>query len=618
MLDYYSPLTPSPDAPTILSQWTVDSLPESVSEESPLPSADYTRLPLDDALAGFDQLGAREAPDSSAWVVSGTLTASGQPLMAAAPGLPLQIPSAWYEIGLYCIETSPRCPYNVTGLSLPGLPTVIMGHNDAIAWTITGASIDEQDISIARLNPKNPAQYAWEDGWHAMTIIDDALIINGVEEPEPFTIYRTHLGPVIAAPSPLLGRDQALIVQWTAQDDPHDPIDALLHLNRAQNWDDFRDALELWSGAASNVLYADRLGNIGYQLAGKIPVRAHAHSGMVPVAVEDAIWPDYLPFDELPSLYNPLQGYIIAANNPIVPPDSSPVALGDDAGYRAARIEDRLRSNNAHTADTFAAIQGDVTSTFARKMLLYLLDLEDDSLADMQSWLADWDYQFTMDSPQAALFGVFWSRLLEFTYADDLGVIPCDCTSTRQGMSTLLAEPNHPWWDDVQTRSVVERRDAILRKAFEQAIIDLSRESGSNRDEWRWGDLHTASFTSLPTNQIDTNLIQSRFDRGPVPVSGSADTINATRSDHRFEVISAPSARLIIDLDNFEASRAMLTTGQSSHLASSHYDDMIDPWRFIEYHAMLWERTSIEEASDAMLSLEPNYQLEATPTPTVE
>ena len=572
-------------------------------------NVDYARLPLDDALVAFDRVGPRDMLQGTAWVVSGDMTVSGKPLLAFAPGLPVQMPSPWYEIGLYCIETQAQCPYNITGLSIPGLPTIVAGHNDAIAWGSTSAWIDEQDVYIIQLNPDNPAQYLWNGVWLDMEVIEDSLVINGQEEAEPLTIYRTHLGPVIAAPSPLLKRDQALVVHWTALDFPSDPIAPLLKLNRARNWDDFRAALSQWGGAAAHVLYADVDGNIGYQLVGHHPLRAELHSGLVPVLAQDdgAAWQGTTLFDDLPSDLNPARGYLIAGNR-----------LGGDDNF-TRQIEARLSEHDAHSPDTFAIIQGDVYSPSAATILLYLLalELDNEALTDMMDWLREWDFQCTMDSPQAALFEAFWLRLIEFTYADELGALPGDTAELRQVMIALLKDTNHPWWDDVQTRFVVERRDAILRKAFEQAVSDLTRTLGSSRDTWRWGDLHTATFTSLPSSSIGATLIESQFARGPVPVSGCADSINTTPSavytENRFQVLSAPSARLIIDLDNLELSRAMHMTGQSSHLASPHYDDMIDPWRFIEYHTMLWDRISIQEASDAMLSLEPVYEPEETP-----
>src|SRR5690606_11878631 len=176
------------------------------------------------------------------------------------------------------------------------------------------------------------------------------------------------------------------------------------------------------------------------------------------------------------------------------------------------------------------------------------------------------------------------------------------------------------WWDDAQTRFVVERRDAILRRALEQAIVDLTQAQGSDRDAWQWGNLHTAEFSSVTISSIGAGFVEEQFIVGPVPVGGTGDTLNTTRSlgsgRNRARVLSAPAARLIIDLSAPESSRAILTTGQSNHLASSHYRDMVDPWRYVKYHSVLWDRASIEEASDAMLALEPVYLPLATPVPS--
>jgi penicillin amidase len=593
MLALYSPLVSSEDATTPL----------------PPTGIDYTRLPVESALAELDLIGPRTMQDGSTWVVSGAHTASGQPLLAAAPGQPVQMPSTWYEVGLYCLETVPDCPYNVTGFSIPGVPTIVMGHNAQIAWGWSSAWIDEQDVYVIRLNSDRPAQYAWNGDWLPMEVIDEPLTINGVEEPLPFTFYRTALGPVIAAPSPLLDRDQALVLRWTGMDLPADPVAALLHLNRAQNWDEFRVALSRWGGAAVNVVYADVAGNIGYQLAGRVPIRSRDHAGVVPIMAEgeEVLWRGYVPFEALPSAYNPPSGTIIAANTRAV----------TDPGYRAGRIAVLLNEADKHTVESFAEILGDTTSPYADVVLPVLRGLELGAASDMLAWLETWDRRYAMDSPQAALFGVFWLRLIEFTYADELGHIPCDCPATQQAMADLLAYENHPWWDDVQTRFVVERRDAILRKAFEQAVIDVTDQLGPDREAWRWGDLHSATFANVLTLNLGVSLLEEQFNRGPVAVGGSADTINATRSntqdDPPFQVLTAPSARMIIDLSDFESSRAMHTTGQSHHLASPHYDDMIDPWRFNEYHNMLWNHTTIEETADAVLDLEPVFVLEETP-----
>ncbi|MBN1967717.1 MAG: penicillin acylase family protein, partial [Anaerolineae bacterium] len=519
MLGLYAPLNAPESSPTILSAEDL-GLPADVTPapepEITLPTGvDYTRLPLDRALAALDLIGPRGVPESTGWVVSGARSATGLPLLAVAPGAPVEMPSPWYEVGLYCIETSYACPYNVTGFSMPGLPAVFSGHNDRIAWGLTGAWIDEQDLTIIRLNPDNPAQYAWDGGWRDLEITEEALIVNGLEEPVPITIARTHLGPVIALPPPLVGRDQALVVHWTGQYVPYDPVASLLRLNRARNWDEFHRALSLWGGAASNALYADVDGHIGYQLIGRVPVRSAQHSGLLPVSSQEdgAGWFGFLPYDLLPSALDPAEGLIVAANNRIAPPGYTEslaetlsgtfgpeaalqLAVTWDPGYRADRIARRLRDVDAHTPESFADIQGDVTSDFAAEIMPYLLNLplEEGTLSEMRDWLGEWDRRYALDSPQAALFGAFWLRLLEFTYADELGTPPCDCALMRQPMIALLATANHAWWDDVQTRFVVERRDAILRKAFEQAVIDLTNTLGSTRDEWRWGDLHTVTF----------------------------------------------------------------------------------------------------------------------------
>ena len=635
MLAYYSPALPD-GATTILRAADLGLPAESPPADAPAsdatPPADFSRLPLAEVLAGFDLLGPREMPEGTAWVVSGARTASGSPLIATAPGQVLEMPSPWYEVGLYCIETPELCPYNLAGLSVPGVPGVFSGHNGRAAWALNGAWIDEQDLFVVRLNPDNALQYAWEGGWRDMAVREEILAINGADGPQTFTVASTHLGPVIAATSPLLERDQALVVRWTAYDAPADPLIALFRLNRAQTWDEARAALSQWTFAAQNALYADVDGTIGYQLAGRVPVRAPGHSGLAPVPVEGeaAAWRGLLPVERLPALANPPTGLIVAANNAIVPPHhpDAPALISLAApGARAAQITARLQEHRAHTGDTFADIQaGDFSPSAAAALPVVRAALPAEGrLGEMVAWLGEWDARFTLDSPQAALFGAFWLRLAEYTYADELGAPPCDCFRVRQGLLALLDAPSHPWWDDVQTRFVVERRDAILRRALEQAIVDLTQAQGANRDAWKWGHLHTATFSAgvaghTIAGSTGAGLLGEQFVVGPLPVGGTGDSINTTRSAAegraRARVLSAPAARLILDLASLESSRAILTTGQSNHLASSHYRDMVDPWRFVKYHTVLWERASVEQAADVMLALEPVYIPLATPAPT--
>jgi len=638
MLAYY---TPSPASATPILSAADLGLPDAAPppDRAALPLADYTRLPLAEALAGLDRIGPRTLPDGTAWVVAGALTATGGPLLAAAPSYTLQVPSPWYEVGLYCIETPELCAYNLAGLSVPGVPGVFNGHNGRAAWALNNAWIDEQDLLIVRLNPANRRQYAWDGGWREMTTREETLAINGADAPQTFTVASTHLGPVIAVTAPLLGRDQALVVRWTALAAPADPLIALLKLNRAQSWDEARAALRQWTFAAQNVLYADAGGTIGYQLAGRVPLRAPGHSGLLPAPAEDSAseWRGLLPFDRLPALTNPPGGLIVAANNPSVPPqhpDAPALTSIAAPGDRAARIIARLQEHRAHSADTFAAIQADVLSPSAAAALpIVLAALGGDArLGEIAAWLGEWDARFAIDSPQAALFGAFWLRLAEYTYADELGAPPCDCFAVRQGLLALLDAPNHAWWDDVQTRFVVERRDAILRRALEQAIVDLTQAQGSDRDAWQWGALHTTTFRRTIAGQpfdgqnfagrAGAGLLGQQWEIGPQPAGGTGDTLNTTRSAAggraRAAVLSAPAARLIVDLAAPESSRAILSTGQSSHLASSHYRDMVDLWRYGEYHTVLWQRASIEAASDAMLALEPVYIPLATPAPPTE
>ena len=579
-----------------------------------------------------------EGIGSNNWVVSGDLTASGAPLLADDPHLGIQMPSIWYEIGLYCQPVSDDCPYQVRGFAFPASPLVILGHNDRIAWGVTTNTWDTQDLYRITVNPDNPLQYEYDGEWRDMTMHEETLFFGDDAEPVTLTVRETHFGPIMTdnviddetgALSGLVNDDNVFAMRWTAYE-PSTLVQALIQLNQAQNWDDFRVAMAYWDSPSQNFVYADVDGNIGYQTPGNVPIRARGHTGMLPVdgSTSQYEWLGYVPYEYLPSVLNPERGYIQSANQATVPLayyEYLRAELGDQfgddahyrfgynfaAGYRGQRLVEMLEATDQHTPLTFAEIQGDNKMLVAEAIAPYLaaIDMGSADANDMRDWMLDWDYQLHMDSPQAALFVHVWLNLMDAIYEDQLADdgTPSGTNANMWTTTVLLEQPDNPWWDDVTTPATVETRDDILRTAFITGYDATVARLGADRTAWAWGDLHVSNFISNPLGASGITVIENLFNITDRPTSGGAATLNATRwrSLEDFEVASVPSMRMIVDFSDFGNNLSIHTTGQSGHPMSPHYNDMVDEWRNIDYRPMLFDRQAILDDAAATLILQP-------------
>jgi penicillin amidase len=561
-------------------------------------------------------LGQGEGIGSNNWVVAGSRTETGMPLLADDPHLGIQMPSIWYEIGLHCEPVGPDCPYNVVGSSFASAPGVILGHNERIAWGVTNLGPDVQDLFIERINPANPNQYEFEGEWLDMEVIREEIGVAGQDEPEVVFARVTRHGPIIndvvgGAEEAWSFGWQPLALSWTALQ-PGTLMRSVLLLDRAGNWEDFRTALSYWDVPSQNFVYADVEGNIGYQAPGRIPIRASG-DGSVPMPgwTGEGEWIDEIPFEELPRAFNPPEGYIVTANNAVVGPEY-PYFLSMDwaPGYRAQRIVDLIEATPTLSIADFQRIHGDSSPVWAQEVLPYVqgLSSSEPRVAEALDLLRAWDGRAVRDSAGAVLFAAFQLHATDLIFGDELGpeLLPQARPAVMNAMPGLLAEAESPWFDDLATPQV-ETRDEILLHAVAAAVEELSGTLGQNMARWSWGDLHTATFANQSLGQSGIGPVEALFNRGPVPVDGTLATVNNTsyRPSQPYGVAVVPSYRQIVDLADFNRSLSMHTTGQSGHPFHTHYDDMIDPWRNIEYHPMLWARDGVDADAQGVLVLEP-------------
>ncbi|MGB3714749.1 MAG: penicillin acylase family protein, partial [Candidatus Promineifilaceae bacterium] len=562
------------------------------------------------------------ASASNSFAISGELTDSGTPYLANDPHMGVQAPSLWYEIGMHCVPKSDDCFYNFRGFSLAGVPAILIGHNDRIAWGLTNGAFDVEDLFIERINPQNPDQYEVNGEWMDMDIRREEITVQGWDEPDVLIVRNTRNG--VVATDELIDQDpfsdgtdiHVLSYAWTALE-PVRSVEAALGAVGAQNWDEFNDALEMFEAGKQNWLYADVDGNIGYVMPGLVPIRA-AGDGTLPVPGwnDDYIWTGFIPYEDAPRVLNPAQGYIATANNPQIRASEYAYDLGSfqDRGQRAGRIVELIEGigDDISIAD-LQQIQTDNASVGAQEIIPFLRETSfaDPNVSAARDRLVNWDTQMVMDSSDAALFAIFWTHLFNETYDDQLpeDLHPSGSTIDVDSLSLLLNDEDNEWWDDVRTANVVELRDEILERSMVLAYEDGVEMMGEELDQWRWGDMHQITYRNATLGNSGIGLIEGLFNRGPFSTSGSnADVIQKTCWDvnQSFDVGCIPALRQVIDLGDLSKSTMIHNLGQSGHPMHKHYDDFVDPWRFFEYHPSNWNREDAEAGESDLLILEPS------------
>jgi penicillin G amidase len=519
---------------------------------------------------------------SNGWVVAPHRSTTGGALLANDPHLRMNLPSIWYLMHLRANEGRAGVPpYEVWGATIPGIPFVQIGRNRRIAWGITAAVCDDVEIYREKLHAPGSDRYWHAQEWRRMSRRSERITVRGKKAIEKI-VRSTQRGPVISDFGVLSGAQEAMSARWTAQE-PSREIGALYTLNRAGGWSEFLAALSGHSAPSLNFLYADMDGNIGYALAGKIPIR-----NSVPTLLPQEGWDDqkqwrgFVPWAEMPRLLNPPGGVIASANHKIV--DSAYpyyLSLFFEPPHRAARIEELLASRDRHSVESMAEIQLDAVSLHARALVELLYD--DLSSVDGDEGLAGaavehlryWNGDCSVSSIAAAIFHVFHHRLLRNLLVPTLGedlfaayveilnqcIVPTDA---------ILRDENSPWFRGRSRRKVV-----FL--SLKEACFELSRKFGANPDHWRWGEVHQL-LMSHPLGRIAP--LQPLLAIGPMASPGDGTTINLGfyRHSNPYRQSVGASLRFTADLSDPAASDFVLPSGQSGHPLSPYYGDQSSLW----------------------------------------
>jgi penicillin amidase len=573
-------------------------------------------------------VGRGDGVGSNSWVVSGAHTTTGKPLLANDPHLAPTIPGIWYQMGLHCRVLSAACPFDVAGFTFAGLPGVVIGHNDKIAWGFTNLPADVTDLYLEKVIGDNYER----DGKYVPLASHQETIKVGGSKPVTITVRTTANGPIVsdvlddaraAGRGALVAgkRDPVnynVALAWTALTPGH-TADALFALDQAQDWDQFRSAAKLFDVPSQNMTYADVNGNIGYQAPGQVPIRASSTPGAQPGAwpsegwLSKYDWKGYVPFDQMPSSYNPPEGMIVTANQ-AVDDKSEPFLTEDwDYGYRAERILTLLKGGGQISPAAMSKTQLDDKDPFASTLVPYLLktNLRKDPFTEQaQQLLTGWNFTTGAKSAPAAYYYAVWSNLLRLTFDDELsGELKADGGDRWYAVvGNLLGDPRNAWWDDKATPGVIEGRDEILREALVDARVELTKSLGKDPTKWQWGQLHRLTLKS-ETLGGDTvpGIVRSLFNKGPWSLQGGSGIVDATSWDagQGYQVVDAPSMRMVVDLSDLDNSRWVNLTGESGHPYSAHYDDQTDAWADGRTYAWPFSTSAVNKAAANKLTLHP-------------
>ena len=550
---------------------------------------------------------AGEGIGSNSWVVSGDHTESGLPLLANDPHLGAALPSVWTQMQLRCATVSEECPFDVGGFSFSGLPGIVIGHNERVAWGFTNLTTDVADLYIEKVDGDS----YWRDGALVpLDVREETIEVAGGESVD-LTIRTTVHGPIVSGltddftdvaeglvmadgtslsqgasdAAGALSGEYAVSLRWTALD-AGTTAAAIFALDTAADFDDFRHAASLFDVPAQNLIYADVDGNIGYQAPGRLPIRG-AGDGWLPQPGWDSAydWTGFIDFEDLPVSYNPTSGYIVTANNAIVDDDYEYFLSRDwDYGYRAARIVHLIERKSAAAPLTVAdmqAIQNDSEMWIGKKLATVMggVEVEGSGPQEAVALLRTWDAQNTASSSAAAYANVLWSTLAQNLFSHRAEPLPI----TGQGrmftvVDALLDDPSDPLWTNAEIG--VDGMDEMLALSAEQAYDELSALQGTTVSRWNWGSLHAITLTNDTFGSSGIGLIEALFNRGPYPVGGGASVVNATGWEigESYATTTVPSMRMVIDLSDFDASTWNHLTGASGHAFHPHYVDQTENW----------------------------------------
>ena len=603
-----------------------------------LKYADLSALTSEDALLpSLQEFGW----GSGTWAVSGQYTDTGKPILACDVHMSIYIPSFWYEIGLH------GGSFDVSGCSLPGAPFVFLGRNRDISWGFVNLNSDVIDLYTETLDSTAyPTKYLFQGQWYDLERKTEVINIKGAD-PLVLDLMFTRHGPIITDALQLhkaAGDRQSqmqsaargdwylfnwtkyeaaepISMRWSVQDGCY-VTEAMAMMNRAGNWEEFRAALSKWDSLGESFIYADNQGNIGYQAATKIPIRADKHLGVVPVSGSSGEyeWQGYIPFEELPSLYNPPTGYVASVNTKTTT-DDYPYLITYDwwhPGYRArtvvTELDKMIASGKKITVEDMRALQCDTYSYAADQINAYFKDVvpDDELQAEALEHVKSWDGRFELDSVGAAIYQVWYLYLDTDTFEDEKRAY--DIWGFQfplkhiESLVDILKEPDNQWFDNVLTQGTTETRDDIVKWSFTQAIDYLKKNYGNDPSKWTLDRIQTVTLKHPLFGDMD--FVGPLYYSREIPFAGSPTSVAFAYSNQfpphsPLNITFGSTQKHIMSFDDPDNMQEVISSGQSMHLYNPRREDQMELWASGQLHPMPFTRDAVNAAAKDILILEP-------------
>ncbi len=556
---------------------------------------------------------------SNCWVVSKEHTKFGHTLLCNDSHLQVSVPCSLYEQHLTCPGL------NAVGAMFPGAPGVIFGHNEHLAWGITNARTDVQDLYFEKTHPDRPGQYATEEGWQPFQVRQEEFRVKGQAEPTVLTVRETRHGPVISDLIPDLEGVQ-IALRWTGQEPGH-TIHCIRALLRARSCCEGKAAFQEWNTPSLNLSFADTAHNISYALVGRHPIRSSG-LGLVPNAgwTGAGEWVSFVPYEELPSCHNPDDGYLVHANNrPMSNLADHWYGSDFDPGFRASRIGEQLQEFRSPSSVEMCRLQQDTFSGFAKALVPELIRYEfsDPWAKHAQQVLANWDFRLDVSSEEGLIFHYIGNALVQEAFSSQLGDLKDRYLGRTYSPLTmdagvgallcilkLLRTCDASDWYGMDAEGRARNREAFVRAALGKAMDQIRAEMGEAPRKWAWGRIHQIRLVHIIMGRAW--ILKFLVNRGPFPIGGDSTTPLLTASplgSAQGLVFVAPAYRAVMEVGNWDSMESVIMTGQSGHPVSRMYDDQMGMWREGAYHAMPFSPEAVDELTRFVLYLEPEERI---------
>ncbi len=557
---------------------------------------------------------------SNNWSVAAHLMKNGSAVLCNDPHLSLNMPNIWYENHLNCPD------YEATGVSLLGVPMVLIGHNRNIAWGATLSFVDMQDTYIETFSDSDCKKYQFKGQLLDSRIVEEEIRIKGQKKNHIEQVIYTHHGPII---SDIVGeKEKKISLQSKCLEEDIEMMQGFYQLNKAKNWNEFVAATALIQAPSLNLAYADTDNNIGYYVTGAVPLR-RKDEDLFPRSGSSGEyeWEGRVPFEEMPHAFNPIAGYVFSCNNKVVE-DNYPHDLGNVwmNGYRANRLGQLFGGQRTYSLEDFEKWQMDLHCIpglqFVELFKKYLLQADGSSIAAMPSTLKPllrrflaWDGQLDKNTVGGCIYQVLKQSLLDVIFADNLGNEGLQRLKGK-GLNPPLLRDNEFWGHDTvlllrmlqepeKTLWLKEDPSKIIIRAMEKTLAYLEKTLGRNMEDWQWGKLHQMRLLHVLGAK---KPLDSIFNIEGIAMGGDSDTlcqVNFEPGNPYGGTLVAASYRQIIDMGDFSQARSISPVGQSGNLLSPHRNDQLEMWLRGEYKPMVWTKEQIEEYGHYYTVLEP-------------